>query len=74
MSIYIITQPPVFGFSSQSPTVRTGLLKERNEENPAGEYIRTVKLNILVLSHRVPEFPLQSIKDELSNTDDASLG
>ncbi|CAM4617386.1 unnamed protein product [Leuciscus chuanchicus] len=33
---------------SASPTVRTGLQKERNEENPACESIKTVKLNILL--------------------------
>lgn len=35
---------PVFGFSSQSLTVRTGLLKARNEENPACESIKAAKL------------------------------
>lgn len=61
--IYINSQSLVFSFSSQSLTVRTGLSKERNEENQAHESVNCETVNILVRSLHAPSFPLQSIKD-----------
>lgn len=63
VSIYTITQPPVFGFSSV--TNSKNWISERQEWGKSGLWIyKSCETVNIVRSHHAPSFPLQSIKDE----------